>query len=327
MANDRGNRAAGSTGASTSDAELATRAAWLYHEASLTQAQISAELRVPPAKVQRLIARAMRDGLVRILIEGDLAGCMTLERVLAVANQLDFCRVVPTVPGVSVFSSLGRAAAGYLYGAIEAGSHGLIGVGHGRSLAAMVDHLPRIERPELTLVSVIGGVPRRVGANPFDVVHALAEKTNAAAWVMPVPFYANDAADRAVLLRQRGVAETLRLAAEATLFVMGVGEVTTTAFLCQSGMILPDELASVRAAGAVGEAFGSFFDANGRRVVTGLHDRVIAVDMEAMRNRAVLIVAGGPEKIAALRAMLKTGLANALITDEATAIALNQARS
>ncbi len=321
MVNDRGNRNNGD------DAELATRAAWLYYEASLTQAEISAQLRVPPAKVQRLIARAMRDGLVRILIEGDMAGCIRLEQALATAHRLDFCRVVPAIPGVAPFSSLGRAAAAYLHGAIESNAHRIIGVGHGRSLAAMVEHLPHVDRPDLTLVSVIGGVPRRVGANPFDVVHALAEKTKAAAWVMPVPFYANDPEDRIVLLRQRGVTETLDLAAQASLFVMGIGEVTETAFLCQSGMMLATEIAEARQRGAVGEAFGTFYDAAGQRVATDLHDRVIAVDMQAMRNREVLMVAGGIEKREALRAMFNTGLPTAFITDEATARALIGAAS
>lgn len=316
MENDRGNRGSGD------DAELATRAAWLYYEASLTQAEISAQLRVPPARVQRLIARAMRSGLVRILIEGEMAGCFTLERALSSAFGLSFCRVVPTIPEVQPFSGLGRAAAAFLYGAIESGAHRVIGIGHGRSLAAMVDHLPHIDRPDLTLVSVIGGVPRRVGANPFDVVHALAEKTKAAAWVMPVPFYANDPQDRVVLLRQRGVTDTLNLAAQSTLFLMGIGEVTESSFLCQSGMMLASEIAEARALGAVGEAFGTFYDRNGRRISTTLHDRVIAVNMEAMRGREVLMVAGGIEKEAALRAMLKTGLPTGLITDEATALAL-----
>jgi DNA-binding transcriptional regulator LsrR (DeoR family) len=316
VAHDRGNRN------SVDDAELATRAAWLYYEASLTQAEISAQLRVPPAKVQRLIARAMRDGLVRILIEGDMAGCIKLERALMTAHRLNFCRVVPSIPGVQPFSGLGRAAASYLYGAIETGAHRIIGVGHGRSLAAMVDHLPHVDRPDLTLVSVIGGVPRRVGTNPFDVVHALAEKTNAAAWVMPVPFYANDAEDRVVLLRQRGVTDTLALAAEASLFVMGIGEVTESAFLCQSGMMLPSEIAEARNLGAVGEAFGTFYNAAGQRIATSLHDRVIAVDIEAMRNREVLMVAGGIEKLSALRAIFNTNLPTAFITDETTARAL-----
>lgn len=302
------------------DADLATRAAWLYYEASLTQAEISAELRVPPAKVQRLIARALRDGLVRILIEGDLAGCITLERAIAAQHKLDFCRVVPALPGAGgLFSALGRAAASYLRDAFERRQHKVVGIGHGRTLAAAVEHLPRIERPDLTVVSALGGVPRRVGANPFDVVHALAEKTGASAWFLPVPFYANDEGDRAVLLRQRGVAEALRIAGQASLFVLGIGEVRESAYLCESGMILPEEIARVQKEGAVAEAYGTFYDREGRKVATDLHQRVIAVAPETMRGREVLVVAGGIEKAEALRAMLKTGLPTALITDEATA--------
>ncbi|MCF3947124.1 sugar-binding transcriptional regulator [Acidiphilium sp. AL] len=301
------------------DAELATRAAWLYYEASLTQAEISTELRVPPAKVQRLIARALRDGLVRILIEGDMAGCITLERELIARHGLDFCRVVPALPGANLFSGLGRAAASYLHGVFEKRQHRIVGIGHGRTLAAAVEHLPRIDCPDLTVVSVLGGVPRRVGANPFDVVHALAEKTGAAAYFLPVPFYANDEGDRAVLLRQRGVSETLRIAEEASLFVLGVGEVREAAYLCESGMILPEEIARAQRDGAIAEAFGTFYDRDGKPVATDLHHRVIAVAPEAMRGRDVLAVAGGAEKAAAIRAMLKTSLPTALITDEMTA--------
>lgn len=302
--------------------ELATRVAWLYYEAQLTQAKISADLQIPPAKVQRLIARARRDGLVRILIEGDLAGCAALERELSVRRGLRFCRVVPAIAGQPVFSSLGRAAASYLVRVIETRRHRTIGVGHGRTLAAMVDHMPHLEWAELTLVSVLGGVPRRVGDNPFDVVHALAEKTNASAWVMPVPFYAETPADRAVMLRQRGVAETLRLAEEAGLYIMGVGEVAETASLCRSTMVSPSEIAEARRAGAVAEAFGHFFGADGRLVASALHERVIALNINAMRGREVLVVAGGEEKRAAIDAVLKSGLPTALITDEATALHL-----
>lgn len=306
--------------ADSGETDLATRAAWLYYEAALTQAEIAAELKVPPARVQRLIAGALRDGIVRILIEGDRAGCIGLERILAARHGLNFCRVTPSLPPpASLFSELGRAAAGYLHDVFENRRHRVIGIGHGRTLAAAVEHMPRIECPDLTIVSVLGGVPHRVGANPFDVVHALAEKTDAAAYLLPVPFYANDASDRAVLLRQRGVPETFRIAERASLFVLGVGEVRESAFLCESGMILPAEIAKAQKAGAVAEAFGTFYGDDGQPVATGLHDRLIAVAPEAMRGRDVLAVAGGVEKVAALRAMLKSGMLTALVTDEAAA--------
>lgn len=314
MAEDRGNRTIGD------DVELATRAAWLYYEAALTQAEIGHRLRVPPAKVQRLIARARADGLVRIIIEGDLAGCLLLERDLAGRFGLDFCRVVPALPeGGNLFSALGRAAAPYLHDAFSNGKHKIIGVGHGRTLAATVDHLVRDSFRDLTIVSVLGGVPRRIAANPFDVVQALAEKIGAEAYLLPVPFFANTPCDRAVLLNQRGVPEAFKVGERASLFVVGIGEVGEAGFLCESGMILPEEIALARQDGASAEVLGSFYDHDGQIIKTALHDRVVALPPEAMRGRDVLAVAGGPEKVAAIHALLKSGLITALITDERTA--------
>ena len=321
MVTDRGSHSPGD------DPELTARAAWLYYEASLTQAEISAQLRIPPARVQRLIARAARDGLVRILIEGDLAGCVALERALIERFSLTYCRVVPALPETPtesiaasrLISSLGRAAASFLHETFERGQHRVIGFGHGRTLAATVDHLPREAHAQLKVVSVVGGLAQRIDANPFDVIHALAEKTGAAAYLPPVPFYAQSRADRRVLLRQRGVAEAFSVAAEASLYVMGIGEIGRTASLCQTGMVLAQELEQTRHDGAVAEALGSFFDADGKRIRTELHDRLIGIDLQEIKGREVLAIAGGTEKHAAIAAILRGRLITGLITDERAA--------
>lgn len=305
------------------DMELATRVAWLYYECSMTQSEVGAALGMPQTRVQRLIARAMASGIVRISIGGAVASCVTLERRLTERYGLDFCRVVPTPPDPEgLFSALGRAGADYLAEVFETRRHTVFGVGHGRTVAAAVDHLEAVPFPELTVVSVLGDVPRRVGTNPFDVVHALAQKTGAAAYLPPVPFYANTPEDRAVLFRQRGVADAFRLAADAGLFLLGIGEVKPSAFLGMSGMVLEAEFAAARRDGAVAELLGTFFDAAGQRVETELQDRVIAIDPEVMRGREVIAMAGGTAKRRAIDAALKSGIVTAFITDEETASAL-----
>ncbi|HWA79164.1 MAG TPA: sugar-binding transcriptional regulator [Acetobacteraceae bacterium] len=329
MPHDPGNRS------EADHTELATRAAWLYYEASLTQAEISAQLRLAPARVQRLIAQATRDGLVRILIEGEFGGCLALERALIERFSLSYCRVVPALPETKptgssapsrLISSLGRAAAGFLHETFGRSVHKVIGFGHGRTVAASIEHLPRFPHPGLTVVSVVGGLAQRIDETPFDVIHALAEKTGARAFLPPVPFYANSRADRAVLMRQRGVAEAFEIAARATLIVMGIGEVAPTASMCQTGMVLAAELKQAQRDGAVAEALGSFFDAEGQRIETEFHDRLIGIGPDSLAGREVLAVAGGPEKVAAIRAILRTQLVSALITDERTAANLVSGR-
>ncbi|MGC8468497.1 MAG: sugar-binding transcriptional regulator, partial [Acetobacteraceae bacterium] len=268
------------------------------------------------------------EGLVRVYVEGAAAGCIALEEALIARFALHFCRVVPDLgePGLPL-KGLGRAAGGYLQGALERGEHRLIGVGHGRTLAAMVDHLPRTGFPDLRFVSLLGGLPMRSLASPFDVIHRLAERTSAEAYLLPVPFFANTAADRAVLLAQRGVTEALAIAREATLFIVGIGDVSEEAFLGGVGAINAREMAALRAAGAVGEVLGRFVDAVGVPVASEMHERVIAVEPAAMAAREVLAVAGGAAKAAAILAVLRSGLLSALITDEPTARRLVEAGS
>ena len=64
----------------------------------------------------------------------------------------------------------------------------------------------------IRFVSLLGGLTRNYAANPYDVMHRLAERTCAQAYVMPVPFFANSAEDREVLLEQRGVREVFEMA-------------------------------------------------------------------------------------------------------------------
>lgn len=300
------------------DAELATRAAWLYYAGGLTQLEVAGKLGIAAAKAHRLIARATQAGLVRVFVEGPIGGCIALEQALSARFGLSQCRVVPALD-TAVFDlrAIGTAAARFMREVFEAGAHRVVGVGHGRTLAAAVDLMPRVPAPAVQLVSLLGGLPRRLSTGPFDVINRLAEKTGADAYLLPVPMFANTPADGPVLRRQRGVAETLALATEATLMLAGIGAVAEAAFLPMAGMIAADEVRELRAAGAVGEILGRYVDADGRLVPTSLHDRLIALDHTALRG--LVGVAGGEDKIDAIKAVLRSTLLSGLITDEPTA--------
>lgn len=305
-------------GGSAGEDELATRAAWLYHAGGLTQSQVAERLGLATAKAHRLIARATRAGLVRVFVDGPIGGCIALERALIDQFDFDLCRVVPVLDEQTPpMRELGIAAATLLHDALDRGAHTVIGVGHGRTLAAAMDHLPRVPAPHVRLVSLLGGLPRRISTGPFDVIHRIAEKTSAEADLLPVPMFANSAADATVLRAQRGVAEALALAARASLKLAGIGAVSDAAMLPMAGMVAPPEVAELRAAGAVGEVLGRYFAIDGTLVDTPLHDRVVSIPVAAMQG--LVAVAGGADKIQAIAAVLRSGLLGGLVTDEPTA--------
>lgn len=305
------------------DRSLAIRAAWLHHAGGMTQAAVAQRLGIPSVKAHRLIARAVAEGAVKVTIDGDIVECLELEAALIARYGLANAEVAPDLGEAGLpLRTLGLAGASWLRRQIESGRHPVIGIGHGRTLAAAIRSLPRIDPRGVRFVSLLGGLTRNFLANPHDVLHRLAERTGAQAHVMPVPFFANSAEDRDVLLAQRGVAEVFQLAEAAGLRFVGIGTVGPDTQLVASGMIEPSEIEEVARAGGVGELLGHFFDASGRLLETTLTARTLGVSCGGDGAGRVVALAGGEKKVAPIRAVLRSGLLSGLVTDERTARAL-----
>lgn len=180
----------------------------------------------------------------------------------------------------------------------------LIGVGHGRTLAACADHLMRMPVKRTRFVSLLGGLTRKFSANPHDVIHRLADRTGAEAYVMPVPFIANSVEDRAVLLAQRGVAEVFDLARSASLLFVSIGAVERQASLIATGMIDRADMDQVRRDGGCGEILGWFFDRAGKPVDTEVSHRVLSLELEDLRRSRMIAIAGGVAKVDAIASVL-----------------------
>ena len=302
---------------------LASRAAWLSYVGGYRQEDIAELLGVSRVKVTRLIGLAHRQGLIRVFVEGSVGECMALEAAVVERYGLDFCQVAPDLgePGLPL-RTLASAGARFLLKSFENEAVRLVGIGHGRTLAAVVDALPSLAVEDLRFVSLLGGLTRNAAAYPFDVIHSLARKTGGESYFMPVPFFANSADDKAVLLAQKGVSDVLALAQQAELYILGIGEVGSEAHMLQSGMLTEAELVEVNRAGAVGELLGQFLDAEGRPVATDLTERSLSLRLEDLKGKSVVAMAGGPAKYDAIEAVLKSGLPTGLITDERTAAAL-----
>lgn len=302
---------------------LAIRAVWLHYAGGLTQTEVARRLGVPSVKAHRMIARAVAEGVVKVTIDASIVECVELEARLSARFGLRSCEVAPDLgePGLPL-RALGVAGAGYLRREIEGGRHRAMGLGHGRTLAAAVRQLPRLDAQGVRFVSLLGGLTRTYAANPYDVMHRLAEKTGAQAYVIPAPFFANTAEDREVVLAQRGVSAVIDMGERTSFKFVGIGTVEPDAQLVSSGMIEPAEIAEIARQGGVGELLGHFFDAQGRELETTLTARTVAIPLAGPGAGGIVAVAGGPEKIEAIRAVLTSQMLTGLVTDERTALAL-----
>ena len=87
-------------------------------------------------------------------------------------------------------------------------------------------------------------------------------------------------------------------------------------------MISKVELESLRAAGAVGDTNGIFFDEAGRQADHDLNQRTIALGFEQLKRLPVILLIAGQEKAHAAKALLRSGIVNGLIVDGDTALTI-----
>lgn len=316
---------------------LAVRAAWLSYIGGRTQAEIAARLNISQAKTHRLIAEALARGLVKVFIQGEPAECIALEDRLVAEFGLRQCVVAPDIeaehavggsqaPGLfqapGVFQALGAAGARLLHHELSQSKPMVLGVGKGRTLAAVVDHLPDVARPEMKIVSVTGSLTRNLSAYPFDVVLPLAARTGGSGYFLPVPYLAASVAERDILLQQQSVSAMLDLARRADLLLIGIGSLDPQAHLHQVEIVTEAEWAELRAHGAIGDLLGTFIDIDGKPVALEINKLAVGLSLEELQGRRVVAFAGGIQKATAILAALRTGLISDLVIDEATAQAV-----
>ena len=299
------------------------RAAWLYYGEELTQSQIAEKLNVSRSTVIRLIQSAREIGLVKITI-GVASDTFELERDLENRYGLRMVRLVPeAVDEQMQLRWLGQAAAAML---IElARDDSTIALSWGATMQAMADSLKgsTIRKGMLT-VALNGGLHNASrGTNPHEVAEQVGQFFGAPSHSLYAPVYVRNEATAAGLYRDSGVQEALNLARNAALVVFSFGGIQQSATMLKLGYVTPDEREFLLRNGAVGEIAGRWIDRDGATVRTPPTIHPIGITVEELKRIPErMAVAGGAEKLNAIRAGLKGGLVTHFVSDERTALDL-----
>lgn len=298
-----------------SEAVLAAAVARRHLIDGESKVDLATSLGISRFKVARLLDAARESGMVKIEIVSPLGIDTDRSARLRDVLGLAHCVVVPGTdaqadPGVS-------AAAAALLTEIVTDSD-VLGLPWSRSVSRMVDALESL--PEIPVVQLSGAmVTPEEDSSSVDVVRRAARIAGGGAHVFYSPLLLDDAASAEVMRRQPAVRQALDHVDDVTLAVIGLGAWTRGTSTIHD-VLTAAERKEVDASGAVGEAAGVFFDADGAVVDTPLTARIVGLTGTQLHGiRHVIGIAHGRDKVGAIAAAVKGELIDSLVTTAQTA--------
>jgi DNA-binding transcriptional regulator LsrR (DeoR family) len=311
----------------------------LYYRQQKHQKEIAKALGLSSSKVSRLLKRAFAEGLIRV--ELDLPQNPRLEAALVERYGLRDAVVVPAGAQHDVKEELGAAAARYFEKV--AGNGIAVGLSCGFTLYQTIRQLRERKFRDLTLFPLSGeSTLKLVDLFPNTLVGMMAAKyrPHVTAYALPVQLLGPPRgieAERRRLLRNPEIRWIYDRAQDVQIALVGIGMIEErTPGFCSLAETYGVSVKRLRAMGVVGEINYQPFDASGqvtnRNELRNLTSRVLAVSAERLREMAqaygrfVIAVAGGVEKLEAIRGALRGRFMNVLITDEDAALKLVEDR-
>jgi DNA-binding transcriptional regulator LsrR (DeoR family) len=302
---------------------LLVKVSRFYYEDGLNQDAIKDRLGLSRSKVSRLMAQARELGIVQISVVAPDELYLDLEARLEERYGLQEALVVESQPGDTqdaVNRAVGRGAASYLVRALEPRS--TVGFAWGNTLRYMAAALTTQRFPDVQLVQIIGGLGQpEAEVHATELCRSVSRSLGCRLTLLPVPGIVADQRTRRALLSDVHVQRAVQAFDHLDLAIVGVGAPTLDSVTMRDGSIISRaELDGLLARGAVGDIALRYFDADGRGVESEINDRIIGITLEQLkRGPRVVAVSGGPDKAPAIRAALRGGLVDVLVTDSVTA--------
>lgn len=311
---------------SARDHAMLVRAARLYYLEGKSQAEVAQQIGVTRSNVSRVLTEARRLGIVEIRVHDRSGRDEDLEARLTAEFGLRDCRVAPSGGGADTsLQRVGALAAEWLVESLP--RRGSIGLSWGSAVQALADALPEGgDYPGVQVLPLVGGLSIVDSARDANmIIQTVAQKLGANSQRLFAPAVVESATTRDAILREPSIRSVLEAGRAATIAVVGVG---TVGFGASSEIIDSMHLdaaakAEFLAGGPVGDCCTRFFDSTGAAVDSAVDDRVVAIDLDALRSIPTVVgVAAGARKAKGVRGALRGGLIDVAIVDSELAAAL-----
>lgn len=288
----------------------------------MTQEEVADRLGVSRASVVNFLQEARDRGVVTIAVAPDHLQNVRASRELSRRFGLSSCVVIPNDGGrLPEYERIGRAGARLLVELLE--PNDILGVSWGRTVLALSAALAQVSMPGVSVVQITGSAMGTFEFSPELCTTNIANRLGARCINLHAPGIVSRPEVKKMFMQEPALVEQFKLIRSCDKILFGVANLSSASTAVRSGYMTGEKLKPYVAGGAIGVMAGRFFDAEGEPVLGPLDEQMIGLTLrEIAKIPERICVAGGPDKVQAIEAMLRGGYATVLVTDEQTALAL-----
>ncbi len=302
--------------------KLYVKIAHWYYTLGLTQDEIAKRLALTRQKVNQIINSLVDVGIVTIRVNGYEDRNTYLEGFLEQKYNLKQAIVVNSFEGEEqerIFKEVTNAAAQHLERIIQSKSK--IGVSWGETLSATISHMQYQNRPNCRVVQLIGAQNMREDALKSDeIARLMADRLDCPCSILYAPVLVDNPQTKSMLMKERKIQRIFEQMASCDIALVGIGELSEDATICEKGLLDQEEIKALREQGFCADICINAVKEDGSGEGSCIADRIVGADLQILKKIPnVVAIACGVKKRDAIISALKSGCIDTLIVDRGVA--------
>ena len=299
------------------DVRLMIKVCDLYYNRQISQQKIAQELGLSRPTVSRLLSSAKEQGVVTITISDlDEIQYWELERQLEERWHLAEVLITNSSEDVDETNDMiGRMAGRYIEKKIKDGN--IVGVSMGRTLHQMVMHVSQPAASDVTFVPLIGGMGQlQTQLHANSIAEGLAEAYHGSFIPFHAPARVSSKKMRDELMKEESLAGAVSMMKRMDMALLGIGYPNEYSSITATGYYDEEAIEELKRRQVAGDICMQFFDEKGDTSLYSADNNVIGIDIAYLTKVSCCVgIAGGMDKLKAIRGAIRGGYINRLITD------------
>jgi len=296
---------------------LLLKVAEMYYYEKLSQREISLRLGLSIPTVSRLLKEAFNKGIVQVKIENIEKRLFQMEKELEKKFSLEKAIVIDLNVQIDQWSSkkiLAKEASKIITNFFSPGD--LIGIGPGETIFEMISSLSiETKIPNIRIIPLMGGWGiHNVQYETNKLAIFMAYALGCDFYLLTVPAFVSSPYIKEKFLNEPQIRECIKKWEEVKVAIFSIGpeiEYSILPLIAQDNTLINE----VKRRGGVSDILGRIINEDGEELDIFFNKCLISIDFNQLLRIPIRIGIGGVSKIRGIKASLKKGIINILITD------------